>query len=301
MSRLSDADVFSRVVRAGGFSAAARELGVTQSALSRRVAALEARLAVRLLARSARGVAPTDAGRLYHEAAERALGELDAAERSVAATAEEPQGTLRVHLPPAFGRARVVPVLGRFAALHPRLRVHVTLADRVVDLAAERGDVAVRIGRLREKGLVARRIGETRAVPCASPDYVARRGAPRTPAALARHDALLLAIYAPREAWVLEPVSGAGRGVRVPLRPRLVSNDVETLVALACAGLGVAALPDFLADDLVRRGALVRLLPRHRLPATPIHVVFPERRHRSRAARAFADFLADALGARAAR
>lgn len=288
MARLSDVEVFAAVVRARGFSAAARELGLTQSAVSRRVAGLEARLGVGLLVRTSRGIRLTDAGQTLHAAADRALADLDAAERAVAANAGKPAGTLRIHLPPAFGRRWIVPIVARFAALHPSLVLHVTLGDRVADLAAARGDVAVRIGALREAGLIARKLGESRPVACAAPAYLARRAAVRRPADLAEHDALVLAIYAPRDRWVFE---GARGRQSVKPRARFVSNDVEALLEAARAGLGVALLPEFVAADDLAAGTLVPLLARHRLPAAPIHVVWPDRRNVSRAARAFIDFL----------
>jgi DNA-binding transcriptional LysR family regulator len=293
MSRLSDAEVFAAVVRAGGFSAAAREQGLTQSALSRRVAALEARLGVRLLARSSRGIRLTDAGERFHGGAQRAIAELDAAERAVASRAGELRGSLRLHLPPAFGRRVVLPLALEFAAHQSGLALHVTFADRVVDLAAERADLAVRIGALRGAGLVRRRVGASRPVTCAAPSYLARRGTPRRPADLARHDALVLGIYAPRERWSFE----TGTDVRV--HPRLVSNDVDALLAAAIAGLGIARLPDFVAADALRSGALVALLERHRAPAAPIHAVWPDRRQQPPAARAFVELLAAALRERA--
>jgi DNA-binding transcriptional LysR family regulator len=293
VSRLSDAEVFVAVARAGGFSAAARELGLTQSALSRRVAALEARLGVRLLARSSRGVRPTDAGELFHAASQRALAELDAAEQSLVSSGRELRGTLRLHLPPALGRRVVWPLVARFAAQHPELRVHATLADRVVDLAAERADLAVRIGAPREPGLVVRRLGERRNVACASRAYLERRGAPRRPADLARHDALVLRVYAPRERWRFETESGVAE---VEVTPHIVSNDTEALLEAALAGLGVAFLPEFVVADALRAGALVRVLEQLRGVPFPIVAVWPDRRL-SPAARALVDHLAARLPA----
>jgi DNA-binding transcriptional LysR family regulator len=183
----------------------------------------------------------------------------------------------------------VLPLVARFAALHPGLVLHVTFADRVVDLAAERADLAVRIGAPREVGLVARRLGETRALACAAPAYLARRGAPKRPADLTRHDALVLGIYAPRERWRFDGPRGAAT---VQVCPRLVANDVEALLEAAVAGLGVALLPEFVAAEALRAGTLVALLARHRAPPTPIQVVWPDRRHLAPAARGLVDLLA---------
>ena len=189
---LDDLRAFVGVVEAGGFSRAAARLGLAKSIVSRRVARLEASLGgARLLARTTRGVSPTEAGAAFHARCVRVLAELDEAREEVAGREAELVGTLRLAAPLSFGIAHLAPALARFAAEHPRLALDVAYSDRMVDLVAERFDAAVRIGALVDSSLVARRLAPVRLVAVASPAYLERRGVPETPADLARHDCLV--------------------------------------------------------------------------------------------------------------
>ncbi len=296
MSRFEDAEVFVAVVDAGGFTAAAAALGVTQPVISRRVAALEARLGVRLLVRSTRRLRATDAGVAFYERARRALGDLAEGECEAAAAGVEVRGALRVTAPPAYGRHVIVPLLAAFADAHPAITIDLVLAERRLDLAEERIDLAIRIddpGRGSE--LIHTRLGDFAVVTCAAPGYLARRGTPRTPADLAAHACLLQAGPSRGDVWSFAPRAGrsARRAERVtakvggPLR----TNDVEALVAAARAGMGVARLPDFLAAEDVARGTLRTMLARFATRRVDVFAVYTERRHLPARTRALLDFL----------
>lgn len=295
MARLEDAEVFVAVVDAGGFTAAAAALGVTQPVVSRRVAALEARLGVRLLVRSTRRVRATDAGAAFYERARRALADLEEGECEAAAAGAELRGALRVTAPPAYGRYVIVPLLAAFVDVHPAITIDLVLAERRLDLAEERVDLAIRIddpGCASE--LIHRRLGDFGVVTCAAPSYLARRGTPRTPADLAEHACLLQAGPTRGTVWSFAPAARTARRaerltaqVGGPLR----TNDVEALVAAARAGLGIARVPDFLAEDDLARGALRAVLPRFTTRRVDVFAVYSERRHLPARTRALLDFL----------
>ncbi len=290
MSRLEDAEVFVAVVDAGGFTPAALALGVSQPAVSRRIAALEARLGVRLLTRSTRRLRPTDAGASFYEHARNALGILEAGECEAAAANADLRGLLRVTAPPAFGRHVIVPAVAAFSATHPAITIDLVLAERRLDLAEERIDLAVRIddpGRASE--LIHTRLGDFGVVTCAAPAYLAAHGTPRTPADLARHACLLQAGPSRSDVWSFTPPARATRrseAATVKVAGPLRSNDVEALAAATRAGMGVARLPDFLLTTDLRR-----VLARFATRRVPVFAVYSERRHLPARTRVLLDFL----------
>jgi DNA-binding transcriptional LysR family regulator len=294
---LDDLRAFVAVVDAGGFSRAAARLGLAKSIVSRRVARLEASLGgARLLARTTRGVSPTEAGAAFHARCVRVLAELDEARNEVAGREGGLVGTLRIAAPLSFGIAHLAPALARFAAAHPRLAMDVAHSDRLVDLVGERFDAAVRIGTLVDSSLVARRLAPLRLVAVASPAYLARRGAPERPEDLAGHDCLVYSAGAEGGGVWRFHVDG-GRGV-VGVRPhgRFRSDNGEALVAAALEGLGVAVLPTFLAGGALRSGALVPLLASFPMPEQGLHVVRPPGGPAPARLRALIEFLAARFG-----
>ncbi len=294
---LDDLRAFAAVVEAGGFSRAAARLGLAKSIVSRRISRLEASLGARLLARTTRGVSPTEAGAAFHARCVRVLAELDEAREEVAGREGCVVGTLRLAAPLSFGVAHLAPALARFAAGHPRLSLDVAYGDRPVDLVAERFDAAVRIGALVDSSLVARRLAPVRLVAVASPGYVARRGAPEKPEDLAAHDCLVYSAAANGgEAWRFR--AGRGRGGFVSVRPhgRFRADNGEALVAAALEGLGVAVLPTFLAGEALGNGALVPLLAPFPMPELGLHVVRPPGGPAPARLRALIDFLAARFG-----
>ncbi len=292
MSDLSQVESFIRVVEAGGFRAASRQLGLTPSAISKRVRALEDRLGVRLLQRTTRSVAPTEAGQAYFERSREILADLAEAESALGAMGQEARGTLRIAAPMDFGRRHLAQPLAAFAARHPRLALDVDFSDRFVDVVGEGFDVAIRIGTLADSSLVARRLAPCRRLLVASPVYLQARGTPAHGADLPQHDFIGYALETSRT-WRVASETG---GRALPLRERHRVNNGEMMCRLAVAGLGIALLPTFLACDALRAGDLVPILE-HELDADiSVHAVYPHRRHLSAKVRLFVDHLVDGFG-----
>jgi DNA-binding transcriptional LysR family regulator len=288
MDRLDAMAAFVKVAEAGSLSGAARGLGCSLASVSRQLAALEARLGGRLLHRTTRRLALTEAGREFYERAKRILGEVEEAERALSDSAATPSGRLRLSAPSLIGRLHVAPLLPEFLAQHARVSVDLTLLDRPVDPVEEGVDLALRIGPLDEGGALARRLGSVHLVICAAPSYLARRGMPLLPQELADHDCLVFA--APDGAEWHFAEGGRKLGLRVPAR--LSANALDPLVAAALGGAGVVRAPCWQLAEHIRAGQLVRLLAPYERPAAPIHALFPSGRPLPAKVRAFVDFLA---------
>ncbi|WP_297511407.1 LysR family transcriptional regulator [uncultured Caulobacter sp.] len=256
INRSGEMEVFARVVEEGGFSAAARSLSMTPSAVSKLVARLEARLGARLVARSTRKLQLTAEGLTFHERALRVLADLDEAERSVAACAV-PRGRLRINSNVPFGLHHLLPLVPRFRAAHPEVQVDVTLTDEVVDLLEERAELAIRVGPLRPSQLVARKLGDSRMVLVASPDYLARRGAPAHPDALASHELVVFNFARHCDQW---PFLEAGRRTSRPVHGTAMVGDGESARRLALAGMGITRLSMFHIAPDIAAGRLVPVL-----------------------------------------
>jgi DNA-binding transcriptional LysR family regulator len=281
-------EVFVRVADAGSFTKAAAALGVSKSYASRVVSELEDRLGARLLQRTTRRVALTDVGTVFRDRCRRILEELHDAETAVIDQQSEPRGTLRVTLPIRFGIEFIAPAAAEFAATHEELEVELVHEDRRVDLVEEGFDLAIRIGALSDSTLVARKLGPSHAVLCASPKYLAKRGTPARPEDLRRHECLLYTVHTGARAWTLRGPRGEPS---VPVNGRFSLNNGESLQAAARAGLGIAFMPDiFVAEDL-REGRLVRVLPEWGRESS-VWALYPHSRHLSAKVRQFVDFLA---------
>ncbi len=291
MDRLQAITAFVTVVEAGSFARAAERLDASVSAVSRHVAELEAHLDARLLNRTTRRLSLTEAGTTFHERCVQLLADLEEAEQSASQGGATPRGTLKLTCPITYGVRVLAPAIAAFVARHAQVRVDAELSDRAVDLVDEGFDLAVRIGAIRSQFLVARRIGSTALVCCASPGYLARHGTPRAPEDLSRH-ACLTYEYAPvRNQWRFAAPDGGERAVRVagPIH----ANNGRMLVALAAEGAGIACEPDFIVAPEIAGGRLVPILEDWTAPAMPIHAAYPSRRHLSAKVRAFVDFLAE--------
>ncbi len=291
MSRLEELEAFVAVVEAESFTAAADRLSADKSAVSRRVSALESRLTVQLLHRSTRRLSLTDAGRGFYAHAARILADLEEAESGVMRAEGELSGLLRIALPLSFGVQHMHEPIAAFSAQHPRVRFQLDLNDRRVDLIQEGVDLALRIGRLRDANLIARKLFDVRSVLCASPDYLEQHGEPAGFDDLANHRCLVYSNLADPERWV--GTDAAGQRVEVRVKGHLQSSSGDFLTEAAVEGMGIINQPEFLVCDSIRGGHLVRLLPDIALPTTPAHAIYPPTRHLSYRVRAFIDFLAD--------
>jgi DNA-binding transcriptional LysR family regulator len=281
--------VFAQVVESGSFSAAAAKLGLSPTAASRHVAELEAHLQTRLLNRTTRRVSLTESGRAFYERSVQVLGDLQEAEQEASRAAVVPRGTIKLTASVNFGVRHVAPAIAAFLAAHPGVRFDVSLSDRIVDLVEEGFDLSVRIGASGSDNIVARKLGETRLVPCASPDYLRAHGAPQVPEDLARHNCFTYEYVVPRNLWRFRDASGAERAVRVS--GSLHSNNGDLLAEAAVQGAGIVFEPAFIVGPDVRAGRLVPLLQEFVAPPMPIYAVYPSRKHLSAKVRLFADFL----------
>lgn len=278
--------VFARVVHAGTFTAAARELAMPKSTVSRKISELEERLGARLLQRTTRKLSLTDVGRIYYDHCARIVAEIEAADLAVTRMQAAPRGLLRLTVPLNFGY--LGPMIGEFLQRFPQVQVELVCTDRVVDLVEEGFDLAIRAGRLADSTLIARPLGAIRNLVVASPRYLARRGTPRHPRDLADHDCVVFGAGPNRSRWTLDR---DGQTTQVRVTPRLVVNDFDLLRDVVVAAVGVAMIPsDRLADDL-RAQRLQRVLTRWTSPEIPIHGLYPSTRHLSPKVEALLDHL----------
>ena len=280
---------FAQVVESGSFAKAAAKLGLSTSATSRYVADLEAHLQTRLLNRTTRRVSLTESGQAFYERAVQLLADLEEAEQEAGKTAVVPRGTIRLTTSVNFGVRHLAPAIADFLAEHKEVRFDVSLSDRVVDLVEEGFDLAVRIGPAASGNLVARKLGETRLVPCASPLYLSAHPAPKTPEDLAGHNCFTYEYVTPRNVWRFQDPSGRERAVRVA--GTLHSNNGDLLAEAAARGAGIVFEPAFIVGPDVRAGRLVPLLQEFTPPPVPIYAVYPSRKHLSAKVRRFVEFL----------
>lgn len=285
---------FVKTVETGSFAAAARQLGVTPVAVSKNVQRLERELGVRLLQRSTRKLSLTDEGRLFHE---RCTGPLQALQNAHAAVKERgtvPAGVVRVTSVSPFGRSYVVPLLPLFSRLYPKVQIELDLDDEVSDMIAQRYDVGIRIGELRDSSMVVRPIAPLTFVVCAAPSYLAARGTPRQPADLARHNCLRM-----RSRSTGRPLNWALGPERTPTLPPvngdLVCNDVTALVTAALHGQGLVLAPLPLVLPLLLAGALVPLMPDWLSHGAHVFIHYPNRRNLPARVRSFVEFLLQQL------
>lgn len=290
--RFDQALAFLAVVEAGGFTAAAARLGVSKAFVSKQVGALEAALGVRLLHRTTRRVAPTDAGRLYRDYARQARETLGDGERAVSAVRTEVDGLLRITGPTSFGDGFLVDLLAAFRMAHPRVSFDVDLSIGARDLIGEGYDFAIRMSRTLDPSLVARPLGTMRERIVASPQLLERQAPAGVsdPSQLPQLEALRNNHFRDEGQWVLER---ADARATVPVRGTLAINSYIGMRRAALLGLGMARLPRYLVADELRDGRLVELLPDWHLPATPVSLVYPSREHLPLRSRAFRDFVVD--------
>ena len=285
---------FVRVVEAGSISAAAGQLGIAKSGVSRRLAELEDRLGVRLLTRTTRRSSLTEAGRTYYEGAVRLLSDVAELDAQVADSDASLEGRLRLAAPLSFGLGHLTPAIEAFMQSNPGILIEIDFSDRQIDLVAQGVDLAIRIAELRDSSLKARRICPIRLMLCAGPAYLERHGTPRRPEELLRHRLLHYDIGG---GPVLRLSDGRGGDQQLAVHPVLVANNGDFLRDLAIAGHGIILTPTFIAWEALARGELVPLLRDHWPAPLNAYAVYPQTRYLSRRARAFIDFLAERFGA----
>jgi DNA-binding transcriptional LysR family regulator len=271
----SEAEAFLALANHRGFGAAALELGVTQSTMSRRIAALEKRIGQRLVARTTRRVALTDAGLSYAAELRDVLRRLESADARVQNRNTEPEGLLRVTMPKAFGRVCIVPHLTRLLLRYPKLRVELDLSDHYADILEGGFDVAIRLAALQQSGVNTQRLGSFNVHFCASPTHVKTHGLIKEPEDIATYDCLALWTYPPR---VRRKAIWKGRDLKIELFPRLLVSDLLAMHRLVVDGVGAAILPSYLVDADLAAGRLVHVMPGLRLPGVDVFVAYPHGR-----------------------
>lgn len=290
MADLSELEIFVNVVDAGSFTAAARNLGVSKSHVSKQVSALEDRLGAQLLHRTTRSLSLTDAGQAFYERGTLILEQLEEAERAVTQLHATPRGRLKISVPMTFGLRFVSPLIAEFLTEFPDLRVELDLSDRKVDVIEEGFDLAIRIGELQDSSLMLRKLAPATRYCCASPEYLAEHGTPTRPADLADHQCLEYT-YGRLNTWQFIGPGGEEQFVQVD--GRLRANNGEALVDACLAGLGVCLVPDFMTGDHIKAGRLVRLLDEWNEWNAGVYALYPHNRHLSAKVRQFVDFLVD--------
>lgn len=297
MSRLNEIETFVSIARSGSISAAARQLGVAKSAVSRRLAELETRLGTQLLLRTTRQSSLTDEGRAFLSRAEVALDALDAAEAAVRDEHADLSGNLRVAAPVSFGLTKLRAVFATYLDMYPQVTLQVDFSDRQVDLIREGFDLAIRIGALADSSLVARKITSVRNCAVASPSFWHAHGHPHTPDALQDLPVLRYETDTPRPDVAYLAPDGQPGQISPPCRIR--SSNGDFLAQMAAEGLGFMVEPDFVVDAYLADGTLERILTDHTWYGLDLHVVYPGTRLITRRAQAFMDVLSAALKSRA--
>ena len=292
MDQLNAMRTFVKIADTGSLTAAARALGVSVAAVTRGLAALEKRLGVRLVIRTTRKTGLTEPGVHYCEHCRRVLAEIDTAEAALAAQRTLPTGTLNLSVPVLFGRLHVAPLIPEFLSRHNGVTVNLVLVDRLVNLVDEGFDLAIRIGQLADSSLLATRLGFTRRVLCASPDYLRRHGRPRVPADLRRHHGIRFTVLNPGHEWTFR-AGGRTETVRVPCR--LSCNNADAVIAAAVRGQGIATVLSYQIERELAAGELEIVLREFEPPPIPIHAVHPHGRLLSAKTRAFIEFLVERL------
>ena len=288
--------VFSKVVQGGSLSAAARELGISPAVVSRTLAAMEARLGVRLINRTTRSLHLTDEGASYYETCSRILAEIEEADAAVTSRRVEPRGVLKVALPASFGHTHITPLIPRFVERYPKIELALSLSDRAFNLIDEGFDLAIRIAELKDSSLAARKLAPNRRVVCASPAYLRRHAEPKTPQDLTQHNCLV-ASWEQGFAMTWEYKNAVGKRGSVRVTGRYACDNWEVLREWAVAGMGVALKSTWDVRKQLEDGSLVSLLAGYDFGTdVGIYAVYPHRRFLPAKTRVFIDFLAESFG-----
>lgn len=288
MVDLNDMMIFVRVAEEQSFTKAALGLGIPKSTVSRRVTQLESELGVRLLQRTTRKLSLTDVGAAYAERCAAIRADVEEANLAVASVVEVPRGTLRVTAPVEIGRRHLAPLLSEYGTRYPEVEIDLYLADRVVDLVGDGFDVGIRVGALQDSSLIARHLGPTQQLLCASPRYLERYGVPAIPDDLARHHIVVFAGRIGGSVWRLIGPDGE---ISVSVHPRILANDFSVVMQLVTSDHGIARMPSWVASEAIRRGELLRVLEAYSPPQVGVYAVYPTRRHLSAKVKTFLDLV----------
>jgi DNA-binding transcriptional LysR family regulator len=288
MDRFLEMQVFNAVVEEGSFVKASDSLHLSKAAVSRHVQDLEARLGVRLIQRTTRRLSLTSEGQVFFARSTALIEDVLNAELEVASRSQRASGLLRINVPVSFGVSHLAPVWGQFRDLHPDVKLDITLTDRLVDLVEEGFDLAVRIGQLESSSLVSRIIAKSRLVLCASPDYLALHGQPKTPKELINHAVIAYSYATQKDDWLLLGPEGS---LLAKTQPVVHANSGETCKAIALSSQGIIMQPLFIVAEELKAGRLMPVLPQYQGAELGIYVVYPSRQHLSTKVRALVDFL----------
>ena len=292
MDQLAGMRVFTHVVEANGFTAASSRLGLSRAAVSKHIAQLESHLGGRLLNRTTRRVSLTEIGQIYYDRCKQILEDVSDAKCIVSGLNSEPRGSLRLNAPMSFGITQLAPLLNRFCQQHAQVEIDLSLNDRVIDVVEEGYDLVLRIARLKDSNLIARKLAPSRHVICAAPDYLERKGRPKTPADLSKHACLRYSYTKHSHEWL---VTGRSGEQRVRIDGPLITNNGEAICSAAVNGLGITYMPTFIAGDAIRSGALEVILPDYPCIELGIYAIYPSNRHLSAKVRTFIDFLLEEI------
>jgi LysR family transcriptional regulator, regulator for bpeEF and oprC len=298
LDRLGSIAAFVKVAEQGSFAAAGRALRISPSAVSKSVLRLEDRLGVRLFQRTTRSLALTEDGQTFLERCSAILADMDRAEQEMRERAAKPTGLLRIEMPTALGRLRIVPEFGKLTARHPHLRIAANFSDTLTDPIAAGLDAVVRIGFPRDRRLMVKRVGTVRYIVCAAPAYIAAHGAPGSLEELDRHDCIR---RMPQDGecvaswWFGRP--DTGEAFQRPITGTMTFNNNDAVVEAGLAGAGLVQLHTYMADPHLRSGALVQVLDDYAVDGPPISVLFPSSRQLSPKVRAFIEFVSETLAA----
>lgn len=289
MDRFESMSTFIRVVETGSISGAADRLGVAKSAVSRRLKELEAHLGVELFHRTTRRMNLTDTGRAYYHQSVRILEDVLEAELATSQAHGTLKGSLKIALPSTFGIMHMGPAINEFLREHPQIEFDLDFNDREVDLMQEGFDLAIRIAKLPDSSLIARRLAPVKIIICASPSYLEQMGAPRTPDELRHHRCLVYSLLSDYEYWNL--TDRHSNEIRTKIHPYLKASTGEFLKDAAVEGMGIIMVPSFIAHKEIESGDLVQILEDHNPPHIDAYAIYPQTRHLSHRVRAFVDFL----------
>lgn len=293
---MSTIPVFVAVVESNSFSSAAQKLGVSKSAVSKRISQLEERLGTQLLHRSTRRLSLTEAGERYFAHATDALTAAQKAEDSALELQGAPKGRLKINVPMSFGRLHVAPVIFEFLRLYPEIEIDMIMDDRVADLVEGGYDIAIRAGTLSDSSLIAKKLATCHNVLCAAPTYLDEEGSPNEPTDLTNHNCLHYAYFSDFHEWTFY---SSHEPIKVQTNGSYQVNNSEALLEATIDGLGIARFPTFIAGPHIASGKLIQLLPNYSLPEQSIYAVFPERQHLPLKVRVFIDYLRQKFGGNA--